>query len=416
MKDRTFLQKRKNGYYYFRKRLSPEIQNIVGKTEIIKSLNTTDKNEAIKLSSKLETKFYEFVDHVKSGTRAIKPNINISNQISFAAENLIKEENDKIYTLKDILEKWIKQNKPSYQAISESKLCISRFEELFGNITINAITIKHILTFRDVISAVPAKYNLKSPELSLIKAYEKYKDKSVSSLPKNSTITKKIATIKSLLSFAVNNGLIPSNPALNIKVSSKKTDSLTRMSFNSEDIAKIFNSEPMNKKDYRFWIAYIGLHTGARLEEIGQLLKSDIKQESGVYYFDINAEECKKLKTKTSVRKIPVHKRLIDAGFLDYINSIKSEKLFPELKAGTSGRLTKGYSQWFARHLQKVGICDSSKVFHSFRHGFKEACRNAEIPEEISDLLTGHSNGSFGRGYGAGHKIEVLNKWIQKIN
>jgi hypothetical protein len=57
MKDITFLQKCKNGYYYFRKRLSPEIQNIVGKTEIIKSLNTTDKNEAI------------------------KPNINISNQI-----------------------------------------------------------------------------------------------------------------------------------------------------------------------------------------------------------------------------------------------------------------------------------------------------------------------------------------------
>jgi hypothetical protein len=67
MKDRTFLQKRKNGYYYFRKRLSPEIQNIVGKTEIIKSLNTTDKNEAIKLSSKLETRFYEFFHRLYMG-------------------------------------------------------------------------------------------------------------------------------------------------------------------------------------------------------------------------------------------------------------------------------------------------------------------------------------------------------------
>lgn len=416
MKDRIFLQKRKNGYYYFRKRLSPEIKNIVGKTEIIKSLNTTDKNEAIKLSSKLETRFYEFLEQINKGSNPFISNFSISNQISFAAENLIKEENEKIYTLDDILEKWAVQSKPSINTISEWKLVINQFHEVFGKINIKKITIKNIIEFKDIISNCPSRYTLKFPEMNILDVYKMYKNKRVENPPSLRTLSKKISVFKTLLSFAVNEGLLENNVASPIKVRGSKNSIIQRVCFSSEDIAKIFNSEPMDIKDYRFWIAYIGLYTGARLEEIGQLLKSDIKQESGVYYFDINKNEGKKLKTKTSVRKIPVHKRLIDAGFLDYINSNKSEKLFPELKAGTSGRLTKGYSQWFARHLQKAGICDSSKVFHSFRHGFKEACRNAEIPEEISDLLTGHSNGSVGRGYGAGHRIEVLNKWIQNLD
>jgi integrase len=41
-------------------------------------------------------------------------------------------------------------------------------------------------------------------------------------------------------------------------------------------------------------------------------------------------------------------------------------------------------------------------VFHSFRHGFKDALRAAGVSEDVNDALTGHAGGSsVARGYGA---------------
>ena len=40
------------------------------------------------------------------------------------------------------------------------------------------------------------------------------------------------------------------------------------------------------------------------------------------------------------------------------------------------------------------------KVFHTFRHQFKRMCRDALLPEELHDALTGHSNkNNVGRSY-----------------
>jgi hypothetical protein len=51
-----------------------------------------------------------------------------------------------------------------------------------------------------------------------------------------------------------------------------------------------------------------------------------------------------------------------------------------------------------------VGITDDSKVFHSFRHTFKDALRTAGVPEDLNDALAGQKNSSVGRSYGAKQK------------
>lgn len=45
-------------------------------------------------------------------------------------------------------------------------------------------------------------------------------------------------------------------------------------------------------------------------------------------------------------------------------------------------------------------IDDPSKTFHSFRHTFKRACREAGITEEVHLAFTGHAGGGVGRSYG----------------
>jgi integrase len=61
---------------------------------------------------------------------------------------------------------------------------------------------------------------------------------------------------------------------------------------------------------------------------------------------------------------------------------------------------TKAWSKWFGRYLGEHVVEHPSKTFHSFRHTFKRACREAAISEEIHHALTGHSGGGVGRAYG----------------
>jgi hypothetical protein len=53
------------------------------------------------------------------------------------------------------------------------------------------------------------------------------------------------------------------------------------------------------------------------------------------------------------------------------------------------------------------------KVFHSFRHGWKDAAR-AVMPEDHHDSITGHSN-SVGRCYGRGVPLRVLAESMAKV-
>mgnify|MGYP002641998586 CR=1 FL=1 len=60
-------------------------------------------------------------------------------------------------------------------------------------------------------------------------------------------------------------------------------------------------------------------------------------------------------------------------------------------------------------------MTDSSKVFHSFRHLMKDALRNADIDEAVSDAITGHSSVSIGRSYDSGYNLLILDNAVQKV-
>jgi integrase len=65
-----------------------------------------------------------------------------------------------------------------------------------------------------------------------------------------------------------------------------------------------------------------------------------------------------------------------------------------------------------ARFLDRLGLSDPALVFHPFRHGFKSACRRAELPREVHDYLTGHSGGTVGERYGEEHLPRVARAMV----
>jgi integrase len=174
-----------------------------------------------------------------------------------------------------------------------------------------------------------------------------------------------------------------------------------------------------------FWFPLIGLLSGMRLDEIAQLRICDLKQdeETHRWYFSVDRSGGRSTKTASSIRCVPIHKELSRVGLLKYRQSLvdggagPKESLWPDVKAERGRQLSSAWSKWFGRYLRsKCSITDSAKVFHSFRHTFKRMTRDAELPEEHHDALTGHtSNGGFGRMYGRGVSLKPLVRAIDKV-
>lgn len=242
------------------------------------------------------------------------------------------------------------------------------------------------------------------------------------------TVAKHIAALSAVCKFAVVNDYRLDDPTvgMNIKIDASYKEDAKNEPYSAAELKRIFSSPMFEDKPWghKQWLPVLALFTGARAEEICQLLVSDVCQEDGVWILSItprddNGNVVKYLKTATSKRKVPLHPRLIELGFVAFVNERRQageEQVFHELTP-YRGKMSPNWSKWWGRFLRaKVRISDSRKVFHSFRHTFKDACRKAIPDEEIRDRLVGHANGSVGRDYGGGHGLVDLAKWVAKIS
>jgi hypothetical protein len=74
------------------------------------------------------------------------------------------------------------------------------------------------------------------------------------------------------------------------------------------------------------------------------------------------------------------------------------------------------FPEWVSSHLRKkCGISDPQKVFHSFGHTFKDACREAGISQDVHNALTGHTTAGVGEGDGLVLSTGVLDEAVQAI-
>jgi integrase len=169
-----------------------------------------------------------------------------------------------------------------------------------------------------------------------------------------------------------------------------------------------------------YWVFPIGIYTGLRLNEILQLHTDDIKQQDGIAYFDINDEGEKRLKTRSSRRRIPIHSRLIEMGLHELVKHCKANdhnRLFPDEIMGSDGTYSSKFSSRINRFLDNIGVKTDSKIcFHSTRHNFEDACREANMDYEVMNTLQGHAMQGMSARYGSGVSLKKLNKEINKIS
>jgi integrase len=247
-----------------------------------------------------------------------------------------------------------------------------------------------------------------------------------------------LRTLTAVLKHGVRIGCISQAPSEGLQPLSEKTKaSEARRPFTTAELQNIFNaplyrgcvddgrnyakSGPNVIRRARFWFPLIGLFTGMRANEIAQLKVADLKKtKGGHFYFDVNDADGKKLKTKMSTRAFPVHPELVKFGLLDYADQIRKsgkKNLFPELKPGSYGYASDRIADWFSDgFLPKVMKKDGRISFHSFRHNFRDALREAEAPDFVLRELGGWSvSKGVSDNYGSGHKPEQLMEHVAKI-
>jgi integrase len=95
------------------------------------------------------------------------------------------------------------------------------------------------------------------------------------------------------------------------------------------------------------------------------------------------------------------------------------ERVFSPLLKGRNG-YGDAVGKWFARHLDKLGIKDPSKVIHSFRRTVNTKLHELRVPQAYILALIGHEGDSVNeRDYLHGKEyfaIASLREEIEKLN
>ncbi|MCR8923569.1 tyrosine-type recombinase/integrase [Dasania sp. GY-MA-18] len=214
------------------------------------------------------------------------------------------------------------------------------------------------------------------------------------------------------------------NPVKGIKRST------IRRPWEKEDIPRLFNSKEYLEGDFGsvkvsnraayYWAPLIGLYTGARLEEICQLKASDLRQDEGVHYFNIqehSGDEESSLKNSSAWRRVPINSHLIELGLLEYAAGRAPEDRLFDLTY-RNDRWSHNVSIWFGAYKERQGFKkDNSKVFHSFRNTMIRSLTSADIEDSRIMEIVGHEQVSeTRRTYDRVFPITQINKAIQQVD
>lgn len=143
-----------------------------------------------------------------------------------------------------------------------------------------------------------------------------------------------IAGLRSVFDWAVGNQKLPRNPAEGIRVTRAKTTRTRGKDFTpAEAVAILTHSLHARRGKERpktfaakRWVPWLCAYTGARIGEMVQLRKQDVRQEGDVWVVTITPE-ANTVKDK-EMREVVLHSHLIDLGFADFIKASAAGYLF----------------------------------------------------------------------------------------
>ncbi|EJL6930363.1 tyrosine-type recombinase/integrase [Vibrio cholerae] len=277
------------------------------------------------------------------------------------------------------------------------------------------------------------------------------KDKPIDKLTRNDLLEVRTALIKrGLKTLTVNGymqdiraifnnaealGLIVKSPAVKLNIKDrdiKEPKALTE----SEVIALIeyfkhgyFTEARRSKKTlegmkYLKWVPQIAAVTGARLNEILQLRKGDIRQSANglCWYIDINDRGDNVVKNKSSNRVVP----LVDGAYgfdlelflSEIVNTCNedSENIFRLKNSERTKNTSRIIHQINEYRKNRPNSVPENLTMHSLRHTMATLCLNKKMPESFAKEILGHTQSiTYGLYGSAGVDVETMYEEMIKL-
>ena len=438
----SYLVHRQTGSsYFFRSIIPKDLQSKLGKREFQLSLrcgirkqakflsfqlfnqtqliyasirdNSTSKHistEEIKESLKLE------LDKSKPKNLSSPPKEKIDTAEPKAKPNPTKQKSLDCISLLELSNKFIKSRQDrgySQKTIVDYINSNNLLLEAFGDIPIDSLTHQHGRNYVELLKRLPSNRKKKYPNQS-IKQLIELKD---AQLMSQRTISKHLERVSALINWAIKQGYISQNVFRGKLEPIRKVETVEKH-FTDQELNLILgdalksDSLALNKPE-RYWVTMLSAYSGARLNEVCQLNVSDIQKTDGIWLMNLSSDsDDKSIKTEAGNRSVPIHSKLLELEFLNYVTQIKTsnqQKLFPNLKKMKSTGYGTMISRWFARYLKKLGIKKRGKNFHSFRHTVVNKLTSKKVYEPFIKELIGHSHGSITMDvYGGKKPLDVL--------
>ncbi|ENB2051831.1 site-specific integrase [Vibrio fluvialis] len=334
-------------------------------------------------------------------------------------------------SLFELFEEYEKEQKGSVadRTLKAMKAKCIVVSELLEEIPASQVTRKDVISTRDLLARLPKNKN-KYPVFNSLTSLEAINKNESLEEPYDcispTTVSEYLEKISSIFIWAMRYNYLTYNPFDSIKVAKSKSKEVDeRDPYSKEQLITLFSTPIFTENkmlhSYQYWSLLIALYSGARQNEIAQLFVDNILEIDGVWcFFFKEVNDTQNFKNEASVRITPIHKRLIELGFLEFVSTCK-DRLF---ETGLPNYGERGYgkelSRWFNESYKiKLGFKAGEKTdFHSYRHTVIDFYKqHTNLEERFVQAIVGHKNGAitFDR-YGSEFSPSVLKPFVDMID
>ena len=237
------------------------------------------------------------------------------------------------------------------------------------------------------------------------------------------TLKDYLAANKQFLNWCVVHELLQSNPFTQVKLPSRSgSASSQRTRWGISELKRLFNSQAFKQQDESFrWATMVMFRHGCRPSESCQLRVNDIQVEMPIPIINFtDAGDKQHLKNSSSHRQVPLHHRLLEGGFLDYVRKRRQQgcvQLFDFTPRGEDLDWSKDFRVVLGKILTACGFQAGNRpTAYSFRHTFIDELKKSGIAEHVVSQIVGHKNSSITFGhYGKNIEPELLQEAVNSF-
>lgn len=208
-----------------------------------------------------------------------------------------------------------------------------------------------------------------------------------------------IASFSNVFAWGVERKRLALNPAEKMTIKTNRKKAKTRDEFYTPDEAAMLlrhaaaatGSKRENPKTTaaKRWVLWLCAYSGARVSEMIQLRKQDVRNDSEHGWIIRLSPEAGSIKTNKFC-DVPVHEHLVSEGFIEFVKESKTGHLFcdPNEDGTLDGPAEGVYSR--IRKMVREALKEAAQPTHGWRYTFKTYGMEVDIQEHVLDAISNH--------------------------